>query len=217
MRLLLLGGLAWGVISAGSMLLDRPGDPEPVEPPPLRGVKVLPRALWNPAPVVDTPRRLTAPHWITLHHIGEQTVTDSDPEAVSRLIHGIQEHHQQSRGWSDIAYHYVIDRAGRIWEGRSVSLVGAHAGSPAANRGNIGILLLGNFNVQVPSAAQDRGLQILLEALCRQRGIPREGIWGHDEVRRDAGLAPTECPGANLSRWLEEYRKQPATEGAEQG
>jgi N-acetyl-anhydromuramyl-L-alanine amidase AmpD len=199
------------------MLLERPGVPDPVQTPPLRGVKVLSRVLWNPAPVVGTPRSLAAPHRITLHHLGEQTVTDSDPEAVSRLLHGIQSHHQQGRGWSDIAYHYVIDRAGRIWEGRSVSLVGAHAGSPAANRGNIGILLLGNFNVQKLSAAQDRALGALLEALRKQRGIDRGDIRGHDEVRRGAGLAPTECPGKNLSRWLEEYRKEPATEGTEQG
>jgi N-acetyl-anhydromuramyl-L-alanine amidase AmpD len=150
---------------------------------------------------------MTAPRRITVHHLGGKAVADFDRPGAARRIKAIQKEHQDRRKWNDIAYHYVVDRGGRIWEGRPLSQLGAHAGSPAANEANIGVLILGNFDVQVPSGSQVSSLDRLVRALCRAKGIPRTSVYGHGEVRRQTGLAQTDCPGKYLRKWVEEFRR----------
>ena len=54
-----------------------------------------------------------------------------------------------SRGWGDIGYHVIVDKFGRLWEGRAGGLastvVGAHAGG--FNNGTFGVSMLGNYDV----------------------------------------------------------------------
>ncbi len=49
---------------------------------------------------------------------------------VPSLLRGIYAYHTKSRGWSDIGYNFIVDRFGRIWEGRyggvDRPVVGAH-------------------------------------------------------------------------------------------
>ena len=49
---------------------------------------------------------------------------------VPAILRGIYAYHTQSRGWRDIGYNFLIDRFGRIWEGRyggiTLPVVGAH-------------------------------------------------------------------------------------------
>ena len=63
------------------------------------------------------------------------STTRSTPTATPRsrcpsLLRGIYAYHTQSRGWRDIGYNYLVDRFGRIWEGRyggvTRAVVGAH-------------------------------------------------------------------------------------------
>ena len=49
---------------------------------------------------------------------------------VPSIIRGIYAYHTRSKGWSDIGYNFLVDRFGRIWEGRyggvDRPVVGAH-------------------------------------------------------------------------------------------
>src|SRR5262249_30661921 len=73
------------------------------------------RAEWGARPNKE-PYAPTAYTRITLHHTsGPQTKTL--PESL-REVRFIQDFHQDGRGWSDIAYHFLIDAAGNIFEGR---------------------------------------------------------------------------------------------------
>ena len=47
----------------------------------------------------------------------------------------------KERGWSDIGYHYVIRRNGKIEEGRNDGIVGAHA--KGMNENSLGICMVG--------------------------------------------------------------------------
>jgi hypothetical protein len=52
----------------------------------------------------------------------------------------------QTRGWGDIGYNVIVDKFGRIFEGRygglSSTVIGAHAGG--FNTGTFGVSMLGN-------------------------------------------------------------------------
>lgn len=173
----------------------------------LDGIELLSRSEWGAAKPDTPPARMKPPSRITIHHSGGNAAKDLDREAVERTIRAIQTDHIRKRGWSDIGYHFVIDRSGRIWEGRPVAQIGAHAGSQIANDRNAGVLLLGNFDVQTPAGAQISSLERLLETLRARYKIGRAQVLSHKEVRGDCGLGPTNCPGKYLDTWLESYRK----------
>ncbi len=74
------------------------------------------------------------------------------PAQVPALIRGIYAYHTQSRGWRDIGYNYLVDRFGRIWEGRyggvSSPVVGAH--TLGYNEVSFALSAIGNFDTANP-------------------------------------------------------------------
>ena len=134
----------------------------------------------------------------------------------------IRDYHLQVSQFSDIGYHFVVSPDGRIFEGRPVHLLGAHAGISKEGRTNkrldpdhhaIGIVLDGNYNIAMPPDAQVHALAWLVGELRRQYGVSGDHIYGHRHVRAELvekrGLTfdgePTTCPGdgaVELVPWL---------------
>lgn len=195
-------------LMAGSVLI---GQPLAL----FEGFRAAPKANPNPAPLLKTLReRLTfyprsawtraAPIYsrldpadpyyrITIHHEGNQRNFDRSTPDVTRALRINQATHRRL-GYGDIAYHFMIDYTGRLWEGRSLKYQGAHVSS--RNPGNIGIVLLGNFELQKPSNAQKTALVKLVAELRKFYHISRRRIYGHRDL--DATL----CPGRNLYAFM---------------
>lgn len=104
------------------------------------------------------------------------------------------------RGWSDIGYHYVIDRDGTVADARPVSRTGAHV--KGHNTGSIGICLIGGHGSDandLPSehftAAQLSALRTHIDYLrAHHHGIKK--VSGHNEYAAKA------CPGFRVGPWL---------------
>ena len=66
---------------------------------------------------------------------------------VPAVLRSIQAYHQDAQGYNDIAYNFVVDRFGRIWEGRAGGItnvvVGGH--SQGFNTGTVGVVALGDY------------------------------------------------------------------------
>jgi len=190
----------------------KPRPRQPVTPPPTLALRS--RSSWaDTSPILARLQPMGMPWRITVHHEGSDTDDLSAESAVAERLRTITKVQERSvaeggLGAGDLGYHFAIDRCGRIWEGRSLSWQGAHAGNGAANAGNIGIVLLGNFDVQEPTPSQFLSLRQLLENLRQRYDISPENIRGHDEVKSQYGLPPTRCPGRNLSAWVRSYRWQ---------
>lgn len=92
--------------------------------------------------------RVAALQLALVHH----TVTTNSYSSAETddLIRGIYYAHR-ARGWCDIAYNFIVDRFGRIWQGRSgpanAAVIGGHAAG--FNSGSVGVALLGQHH---PSA-----------------------------------------------------------------
>ena len=106
----------------------------------------------------------------------------------------IRKWHTEERGWSDIGYHYVIRRNGKIEDGRDLDQIGAHV--KGFNKNSIGICLVGgkpDFNF---TRGQMESLRKLLDVL--EEEFPGIDICGH----RDLDSNKT-CPNFDVKSFLE--------------
>ncbi|MFE0363777.1 peptidoglycan recognition protein family protein [Streptomyces griseoaurantiacus] len=71
------------------------------------------------------------------------------------VIRGIYRYHVLSSGWRDIGYNFLVDKCGKIYEGRAggvaKAVMGAH--TLGFNTGSTGIAVLGTYTSKKPSAA----------------------------------------------------------------
>jgi N-acetyl-anhydromuramyl-L-alanine amidase AmpD len=137
---------------------------------------------------------------ITIHHSAKYSKEIGTPSSlnVAGAIKDIQTVHRRDEGYGDIGYHFLIDPAGRIWQGRLLDWQGAHAGGEN-NVANIGICLFGNFNTERPDPRALAALEKLVDALCERHDIARSRVFGHRQLRS------TECPGDALMAWVSRY------------
>ena len=173
-------------------------------PPP----DVLPRTKWFALPIDATNANLMEPiSRLTVHHTGEPEHWSGQELAEAGRRMGVyQKWHVERRGWADIAYHYVIDPAGRIWEGRLLRWQGAHAGNHETNRGNVGVCLMGNFEIGTPTDAQRASLAALVAWFVREYELDVNEIYTHKGIKAKYGLPGTACPGRTLAVYVDELR-----------
>ena len=183
---------------------------------------VIPRSEWAEAdPIASKLTAMNGISRITVHHEGGSAVWFNDYESMQTRMDQIRESHLDRLGAADIGYHLVIDRAGRIWQGRDIRYQGAHvhpdyprpdfdgpeARSPqtkvAWNQHNLGIMVLGNFQLQSPTAQQLSTLKSTLAVLMQHYRVPVERVYTHQELNN------TECPGQNLQPVMDQYRDGP--------
>lgn len=136
---------------------------------------------------------------ITVHHDGMTEFTATDESAVASRLESIRAAHR-SRRWADIGYHYAIDPSGRVWACRPRDLQGAHVRDQ--NPGNIGIVVLGNFERQRPSRATLASLDAFIADEMRRSNVSIRNVHTHQE------LSATACPGRNLQVYMNSTRSQ---------
>lgn len=182
----------------------RPAAPPPPAPrPPLHT-----REEWKAAaPRASEPD--PAPWRITVHHTeGRYTTT---LEASLQEAKNIQSFHMNGRKWSDIAYHFLVDAAGHILEGRKEGTLGSH--TYANNAGNIGIVFLGSYHPErndVITPEQLEAAVAIARYAAKRYKIKPDALKGHRDYRS------TDCPGDGLYARLPALRGSLAVELSEQ-
>ena len=151
-------------------------------------------ARTNPEGVFTYPDNLNSVlNSIVVHH---SAFAYDGPSEVQGL-------HMDRRGFADVAYHFLIDSEGIIYEGREINVRGAHV--QGFNTGSVGIVLLGNFNDEQPSEVQLASLRALVDYLRYTYEI--RYLAGHKDY---PGQSPdgTECPGENLYPLLPDLARE---------
>ena len=167
---------------------------------------IFSRAQWG---ANERMREQTAPAYGTVktgfvhHTVNANNYTSAQ---VPALLRGIYAYHTQSRGWRDIGYNYLVDRFGRIWEGRwggvDRAVVGAH--TLGYNEVSFAMSAIGNFDIARPPIAVLRAYAKLFAWKLSIYNIPadRAGIVVKGKTlraingHRDVGQ--TACPGRYL-------------------
>ena len=184
---------------------------------------IVTRAEWG----ADESLRSAAPSYAPVkvaivHHTASGT-TYSRADAPA-LLRGIYAYHTQSLHWNDIAYNFLVDRFGTIYEGRyggvTRGVVGAHV--YGFNTGSTGVSVIGTFTDEAPPAEAVAALERLLAWKLAVHGLVATGtaqlVCGATEKfakgttvtlpviagHRQANY--TECPGSALYALLPAVR-----------
>ncbi|HWI42778.1 MAG TPA: N-acetylmuramoyl-L-alanine amidase [Nocardioides sp.] len=134
---------------------------------------------------------------------------------VPAIIRGIYSYHVRSKGWSDIGYNFLVDRFGRIWEGRAGGVdrpvVGAHTEN--YNQYSFAMSAIGNYDKAKPSSAMLNAYGVLFAWKLAIHGVYAgapavqigrkvlPAISGHRDTKSTA------CPGKYLYAQLPTIRK----------
>ena len=177
--------------------------------------QIYSRAQWG---ADESMRDKSSLHYFEVHAgFVHHTVNANDytRDEVPAILRSIYAYHTQSRGWSDIGYNFLVDRFGRIWEGRYGGIdrpvVGAHTLN--YNDYSFAMSAIGNYDIKQPSHAMIEAYGALFAWKLSLHGVdassPKqwvgskyfEAINGH----RDA--AATACPGKYLYAKIPEIRR----------
>jgi hypothetical protein len=124
---------------------------------------IITRSQWgaNESWRSGEPRYASNVRYGVVHHTaGNNSYSASEAPAVVR---GIYSYHTRTLGWADVGYNFLVDRYGRVYEGRfggvDRGVAGAHA--QGFNSGSFGIAIMGNFvSVAPPVVAQEALAQV---------------------------------------------------------
>jgi hypothetical protein len=83
---------------------------------------------------------------------------------VPAIIRSFYAFHVQGNGWCDIGYNFLVDRFGRLWEGRyggmDRAVIGAHTGG--FNRDSFGVSMIGDFSSLTPNSSIQQSISRLM-------------------------------------------------------
>jgi putative cell wall-binding protein len=203
---------------------------------------VIPRSAWGADESLRFdakgdeiwPREYFPVQKLVVHHTAGRNA-DPNPAATVRAIYY---YHAVTRKWGDIGYHYLIDDAGRVYEGRysrdyakgrmptaddeqGLGVVAGHA--RLYNSGSMGFSILGTYTDRAPTAAAQRSLVRMLAWASAKHGLdPRRHsryvnpVSGLTRVTQNiAGhrdYNSTACPGGVFYALLPSIRNRVAAE-----
>jgi hypothetical protein len=198
--------------------------------------KVTPRVDWgaNESLRFDSTGKETWPpafypvQKLIVHHTATQN-NDPDPAATVRSIYY---YHAVTQGWGDIGYNFLIDEAGRVYEGRHTfdyasgsspteedaagnGVTAAHA--VGFNSGTVGIALLGTLSNQDATPAARHALEQVLAWESGHHGIDPQGsslytnpVNGSQKtfanIAGHRDVVATDCPGGFFYATLPQIR-----------
>jgi hypothetical protein len=183
---------------------EEPIDPDVLEPVAAARPTIMSRGQWGADESLrGTPPEYGQVHGAFVHHT--VNANDYSEAEVPALIRSIYLYHVRSRGWSDIGYNFIIDRFGRIWEGRyggvGRAVVGAH--TVGYNDDAFAASALGNYEDAAPgngllsAYARLFAWKFAVHGVNPLRRVDYDGeSWPAVAGHRDA--ASTACPGARL-------------------
>lgn len=147
-----------------------------------------------------------------VHHTADRN--DYTRTQVPAMVRAMYAYHVKSRGWCDLGYNFLVDRFGRVFEGRyggaQWPVLGAHTAS--FNSNSFGVALIGNFEQAAPPQAMlestARAIAWKLDANYRSPlativldGSRLHTVSGHRDTKATA------CPGTQLYNklgWLKQ-------------
>ncbi|MFH0982751.1 MAG: S-layer homology domain-containing protein [Planctomycetota bacterium] len=150
---------------------------------------VISRAGWNADPkYLNWAPQFYPAKKLIVHHTTDNLNSNGTQEYYAKLVRSIYYYHAVTQGWGDIAYNFLIDPLGNIYEGRysdndsnspsgedvyGNGVIGGH--TYGYNTGTVGIAVLGTYTSRDISVAARASLEQLLAWEAKKNGIDPTG------------------------------------------
>ncbi|XP_009433193.2 N-acetylmuramoyl-L-alanine amidase isoform X1 [Pan troglodytes] len=154
---------------------------------------IHPRCRWGAAPYRGRPKLLQLPlGFLYVHHTYVPAPPCTDFTRCAANMRSMQRYHQDTQGWGDIGYSFVVGSDGYVYEGRGWHWVGAH--TLGHNSRGFGVAIVGNYTAALPTEAALRTVRDTLPSCAVRAGLlrPDYALLGHRQLVR------TDCPGDAL-------------------
>ncbi|MFD4142823.1 N-acetylmuramoyl-L-alanine amidase, partial [Streptomyces sp. NPDC058572] len=175
-------GRLFPYVTSGTL---EPGPASP-DPDPVVTIGIHSRATWGARPARAVTRvELSARTGFTVHY------SAGPPTQTPRQI---QNYHMDSNGWDDIGYNFLVDRAGRVYEGRGWLAQGAHA--TGHNTTHLGVCFIGRDGEATTAALQ--AIRAVYHRANKLTGKTLDKTW-HGGLPGQS----TPCPGSSLRAWVQ--------------
>lgn len=149
---------------------------------------IIMRSGWNARPPKSVNYYIpSAIKGVVVHHSAGEVKLGL--EEAAKALRSIQALHMDQRGFSDIAYNFLIAPGGQIFEGRGFGV--RQGASNSANSYSLSVCFLGNFESQNLTEAAVLSFQCLRGCILDKTPKALE-IWPHQK------FSATACPGKNL-------------------
>jgi putative cell wall-binding protein len=195
-------------------------------------MRVISRAEWGADESLrkGSPSYASNVRYAVVHHTANNNTYSADQAAA--VVRGIYRYHTVSLGWSDVGYNFLIDRYGRVYEGRAGGIdrgvIGAHA--QGFNTGSVGVAVIGTFTAVQPPAVAINSLVDVLSFAATTHGFnpdakitvtsggsnkwPKGSQVRLDTITAHRDVGNTACPGNAFYAMMPTIRQRTAA-GAE--
>lgn len=129
--------------------------------------------------------------YLTVHYVGSNTVGVSEDNVGSFIKNVESGQFARDPKLSAISYNFLVDKYGRVWEGRGFGYRNAANGGNANNHTSLSVCVLSGVNDNRPTVGVLYGLRVLWQQV-RVYCPSVDGVQGHRDVRATA------CPGDEL-------------------
>jgi len=121
---------------------------------------------------------MNTPENIIVHHTAVSYDKNPAQFKATNAYHKEKGFPRSSLGYY-VGYHYMIEKDGLVIQARSDKDIGAHTSQNNMNYSSIGICLTGNFDVELPTDAQIKSLQELINKKQGEYRIPNSKVVPH--------------------------------------
>ncbi len=166
---------------------------------------IIRRSVWtNAGPISWKLKPLAGVERITFHHSGDREAFYGNTviETIDHL-EAVRKGHL-FRNFADIGYHFAIDRTGCVWQLRSMRYQGEHV--RGVNTHNLGIVVLGNFELQSMTPQQKQRVITFGSYVRHLYGLSLDQVHTHREIYLPP--YPTVCPGKNMQPFMMDIRRK---------
>ena len=157
-----------------------------------------------------TPRD-RAPERIVFHHTAKK-FNSTNISDIKAEIRRVQNLHMDDKDYPkcDIAYHYIIDPSGEIWQGAAID--DYKRGHADGHFDDIGVVLLGNFepqleNLFIPNILNDyqkNAMKELSKWLCFEHNLTPASTDENSPITTHRIVDNRKaCPGKEAAPWIE--------------
>ncbi len=154
-------------------------------------MRIITRGQWGARKFENpTVNHLTKASCLFVHHSESTIAQGANATMAQEIAHlkNIESFHMDTRGWSAIAYNFIVFPSGRVYEGRGFGRV--PAAQVGSNFGHAAVCFIGDFTKQQSTRAARKS------TIKLARLFVGKYMGGHRDV------VETDCPGDNLYRQI---------------